>query len=190
MADETIPPTEEAVAETIAAGAITLAWLKENRPDLIAEMSAEPKPEEAKKEEGAPPAEESTEMSQPATLAELKAVAGSDSDLVLWGLENKMTVDSFKATVELTQRRVAAAQATGADPQPSRGAAAPVTTTTGDTATTKLAEAPDKAWSQSAELRAYWEKRGGQSAFSNFVRLCQNEGGDWRKELSGELIAA
>lgn len=165
-------PDATAELESVAVEDITPEWLRENKPDLVEALVT------AAKEEGAPPAEETAEMAQPATLAELKAL-GADSDSVIWALEQKLPLAHAKATFEFADRRVAALEGAGAPPQPDRGAPAKTTA--------ELAEEPRAAWEASEPLRNYWKDRGGMAAFLSFCDLSKADRTDWRADIAGEL---
>lgn len=173
MEDTTV--AEETTEETAAAEekpAISLAdataeQLIESRPDLVeAIRNMAPPPGESA-------AEETTEMSHAATIAELKPLAPDDPGLVLMAIEKGFTKAQFEAVVELASRSKAAAEAAG---ETAVDGGAGTHAAAGDA--TQLSADPEEAWSQSERLRNRFKDN--KSVFMRTALSCQRAGDDFR----------
>lgn len=189
-----------ATLETVNTDDITLDWLRENKPELVDELTGETEEEtedasaEAEKDDDTSAETErdetepdGAEMSRPATLAQLKGLKGADAQFVLDSMEAKLSLPDAQSKLieklhgDLDAERQRAKLAAEA------GGTAPVSTSKGKGGTAptgaKLSGTdPAKDWAESEQLRKHYtaecggNEQLGQTAFLRSAQACQDAG--------------
>lgn len=170
IAEGTHDMSDTAALETIDSDAVTVEWLKANKPELVAAIKAEEADETADMNEAADPVPDqgaamaAAPTPEPATVDQLSALPGAGDAFVVAQMKARATLAEAQAALMVTlaaerdearARLAAAVKGTATDPI---NAGDPPPATAGRFEGAAGAD-PAQDWANSAALRAHWTGR-------------------------------